>query len=588
MFKLDTSKTIADVLYEKGHLNVDQLSAIKFENVNTGKSIEDIIKSRGYVSEEDYVMAYGDLYGIEFINLNPSQIDSRFLDLIPLNIAKRHNIAPFALEDKNLSLAMADPMDLPTIDFVERKTGFKVIPYIATQKNIDTVLDSQKSSELTEEITEAMKTLDQNTLKIEESNQDLNDATIRDAPIARIVSMILETAVKSGASDVHLEPGEYKTRLRYRIDGILEEKRTLPKEMHDSVVARIKILSNMKIDEKRVPLDGQFKVQVGETETDLRVSTLPTIFGEKVVIRLLQEEGTIYTFRDLGMRGYTLRRYEEIILKPNGMLLATGPTSSGKTVTLASTLSKLNTARVNIITLEDPVEIRITGINQVQVNPQAGLTFAMGLRSFLRQDPNIIFVGEIRDGETAELAVHAALTGHLVLSTLHTNSAAGAIPRLLDMGVEAFLLASTLGGVLAQRLVRRICEHCKEEYEPPEEIQTDLKEVIKAIASNEKLMSKDTEVAKVLNKVKDQEKLKLYHGKGCIKCDNVGYKGRVGLFELLSASEAIAHAMLEGSPSSKLHEIAVKEGMITLMQDGIVRALEGTTTLEEVMRVAKQ
>jgi type IV pilus assembly protein PilB len=588
MFKLDTSKTIADVLYEKGHLNVDQLSAIKFENVNTGKSIEEIIKSRGYVSEEDYVMAYGELYGIEFVTLNPSQIDSKFLDLLPLNVAKRHNIAPFALQDKNLSLAMADPMDLPTIDFVERKTGFKVIPYIATQKNIDNVLDSQKGSELTEEITEAMKTLDQNTLKIEESNQDLNDATIRDAPIARIVSMILETAVKNGASDVHLEPGEYKTRLRYRVDGILEEKRTLPKEMHDSVVARIKILSNMKIDEKRVPLDGQFKVQVGETETDLRVSTLPTIFGEKVVIRLLQEEGTIYTFRDLGMRGYTLRRYEEIILKPNGMLLATGPTSSGKTVTLASTLSKLNTARVNIITLEDPVEIRITGINQVQVNPQAGLTFAMGLRSFLRQDPNIIFVGEIRDGETAELAVHAALTGHLVLSTLHTNSAAGAIPRLLDMGVEAFLLSSTLAGVLAQRLVRRICEFCKEEYEPPEEIQTDLKETIAAISANTVLVSKDTEVAKLLNKVKGQEKLKLYHGKGCAKCDNVGYKGRVGLFELLSASEAIAHATLDGSPSSKLHEISVKEGMITLLEDGIVRALEGTTTLEEVMRVAKE
>lgn len=588
MFKLDTSKTIADVLYEKGHLNVDQLSAIKFENVNTGKSIEEIIKSRGYVSEEDYVMAYGELYGIEFVTLNPSQIDSKFLDLLPLNVAKRHNIAPFALQDKNLSLAMADPMDLPTIDFVERKTGFKVIPFIATQKNIDNVLDSQKGSELTEEITEAMKTLDQNTLKIEESNQDLNDATIRDAPIARIVSMILETAVKNGASDVHLEPGEYKTRLRYRVDGILEEKRTLPKEMHDSVVARIKILSNMKIDEKRVPLDGQFKVQVGETETDLRVSTLPTIFGEKVVIRLLQEEGTIYTFRDLGMRGYTLRRYEEIILKPNGMLLATGPTSSGKTVTLASTLSKLNTARVNIITLEDPVEIRITGINQVQVNPQAGLTFAMGLRSFLRQDPNIIFVGEIRDGETAELAVHAALTGHLVLSTLHTNSAAGAIPRLLDMGVEAFLLSSTLAGVLAQRLVRRICESCKEEYEPPEEIQTDLKETIAAISANTVLVSKDTEVAKLLNKIKGQEKLKLYHGKGCAKCDNVGYKGRVGLFELLSASEAIAHATLDGSPSSKLHEISVKEGMITLLEDGIVRALEGTTTLEEVMRVAKE
>ena len=588
MFKLDTSKTIADILYEKGHLTADQLSAIKFENVNTGKSIEEIIKSRGYVSSDDFTQAYGELYSIEFVLLNPSQIDQKLLDLVPLAVTKKHSIVPFALEGTNLSLAMADPMDLPTIDFVERKTGYKVIPFISTQKNIESVLESQKGTELTEEISEAMKTLSQNTLKIEESNQELTDATIRDAPIARIVSMILETAVKSGASDVHLEPGEFKTRLRYRVDGILEEKRTLPKEMHDSIIARIKILANMKIDEKRVPLDGQFKVQVGDKETDLRVSTLPTIFGEKVVIRLLQEEGTIYTFRDLGMRGYTLRRYEEIILKPNGMILATGPTSSGKTVTLASTLSKLNTARVNIITLEDPVEIRITGINQVQVNPQAGLTFATGLRAFLRQDPNIIFVGEIRDSETAELAVHAALTGHLVLSTLHTNSSAGALPRLLDMGVEAFLFASSLIGVLAQRLVRRICEYCKEEYEPPAEIQKDLKEVITQVSANQELVSKDVEVSRLLSKIGGKEKLGLYRGKGCIKCDNTGYKGRLGIFELLTVTDAVAHATLEGSPSSKLHQIAVKEGMITLMEDGMLRALEGTTTLEEVMRVAKE
>jgi len=588
MIDLDTTKTIADILYEKGHLTADQLSAIKFENVNTGKNLEDIVKSRGYVSADDYAQAYGELYGIAYILLNPAQIDQKLLDLIPLTVAKNHIIVPFALDGQNLSLAMADPMDLPTIDFVERKTGYKVLPFISTPQSIESVLESQKGTELTEEISEAMKSLSETTLKIEEGSQELTDATIRDAPIARIVSMILETAVKSGASDVHLEPGEYKTRLRYRIDGILEEKRTLPKEMHDSIVARIKILSGMKIDEKRIPLDGQFKVQVGETETDLRVSTLPTIFGEKVVIRLLQEEGTIYTFRDLGMRGYTLRRYEEIILKPNGMILATGPTSSGKTVTLASTLSKLNTARVNILTLEDPVEIRISGINQVQVNTQAGLTFATGLRSFLRQDPNIIFVGEIRDGETAELAVHAALTGHLVLSTIHTNSAAGAIPRLLDMKVEAFLLASILVGSLAQRLVRRICTYCKEEYEPPEEMQGDLKEIIDQVSANTKLMAKDTEIAKIIAAVKVKEKQTLFRGAGCPKCDNTGYKGRVGIYELLTMSDSIAHEILEGSPSSIINKFAVEDGMITLIQDGMLRALEGTTTLEEVMRVARQ
>jgi type II secretory ATPase GspE/PulE/Tfp pilus assembly ATPase PilB-like protein len=342
----------------------------------------------------------------------------------------------------------------------------------------------------------------------------------------------------------------------------------------------------MKIDEKRIPQDGRFKVQVGKTETDLRVSTLPTVFGEKVVIRLLKEEGTVFTFRDLGMRGLTLKRFEEMTLKPNGMILVTGPTSSGKTVTLASTLNKLNTIRVNIVTIEDPVEIRVPGVNQVQVNPQAGLTFSAGLRSFLRQDPNIIMVGEIRDGETAELAVHAALTGHLVLSTLHTNSASGAIPRLLDMDVEDFFLASTIIGVMAQRLVRKVCPYCKEEYDPPKEILDDIQKIIDELSSNSVLMTKDPEVAKIVKGVKENGEIKLYRGKGCPKCES-GYKGRVGIFELLLMSEKIGEATLEKVPASKIEEIARQEGMITLMQDGYLRAIEGDTTLEEVMRVTK-
>ncbi len=585
MFSIDTEKTIADVLYEKNLLTADQLSAIKFEQVNTGKKVEDIIRERGYVSAEDFVQAYGQIYGVSFVSLTPGQIDQKLLDFVPLAMAKKYKAVPIGIDGSNLSLAMANPMDLPTIDFIERKTGYKVIPFITTEKSIDAVLESQKSTELTEEISEALKSLNLNTLKIEETGADLSEATIRDAPIARIVGMILETAVKSGASDIHLEPQEGKSRLRYRVDGILGEKRTLPKEMHESVVARIKILANMKIDEKRMPQDGRFKVQVGDTETDLRISTLPTIYGEKVAIRLLKEEGVIYTFRDLGMRGWSLKRYEEAVLKPNGMILVTGPTSSGKTLTLASTLSKLNTIRVNIITLEDPVEIQVPGVNQVQVNPQAGLTFAQGLRSFLRQDPNIIMVGEIRDSETAELAVHAALTGHLVLSTLHTNSAAGAIPRLLDMHVEGFLLTSTLVAVLAQRLVGRVCPFCKEEYDPPEEIKTQITEILNQIETNKTLLSRDTEVVKALGNVKTAG-IKLYRGKGCSKCE-AGYKGRIGIFELLSMSNTITQATLEGSPSSKLQDLAIQEGMLTLMQDGILRALEGTTTLEEVMRVAK-
>lgn len=586
MDNLDKIKSVADVLYEKKLINSDQLSAIKFESVNTGESVDSIIKERGYVSSEDYAEAFGKVYGIEFANLAVEQIDPELLDKVPLDIAKKYRVVPFKLKDNKLSLAMIDPLNLQTIDFIERKTGFKIIPFITTEKIVERILDEQKGKELGEEISAAMEEITQNTVKIEEGQAEMTDATIKDAPIARVVGMILETSVKLGASDVHIEPGEDYCRLRYRVDGILSEKRKIPKEMTDSVVARIKILAGMKIDEKRVPQDGRFKVQVGKTETDLRVSTLPTVFGEKVVIRLLKEEGTVFTYRDLGLRGLALKRFEEMSLKPNGMILVTGPTSSGKTVTLASTLNKLNTIRVNVVTIEDPVEIRVPGVNQVQVNPQAGLTFASALRAFLRQDPNIIMVGEIRDSETAELAVHAALTGHLVLSTLHTNSSAGAVPRLLDMGIEDFFLSSTILGVLAQRLVRKICPYCKEEYEPPEEIAEDLNKVLNELSSNTVLMTKDVELAKIIKSVMAKDKLTLYRGKGCPKCDN-GYKGRVGIFELMAMSEKIGEATLSKAPSTKIEQIAKEEGMITLLQDGYVRALQGETTLEEVMRVTK-
>ena len=585
-FSIDTVKTVADKLFEKKVITSDQLSAIKFEHVNTGKSIEQIVKDRGYVSAEDLAQAVGDAYDIPYIQLTTSQMPAELMDLVPLAVARKYRITPFELKDGKLSLAMVDPFDLQTIDFVERKTGHKVTPYISTEKNIEKVLEEQKGKELGEEIGAALEEIEQTTLKIEETNQDLTEATLRDAPIARIVGMILETAVKTGASDVHLEPGDDGSRLRYRVDGILEEKRKIPREMHDSVVARIKILAKMKIDEKRVPQDGRFSVQVGNSRTDLRVSTLPTIYGEKVVIRLLKEEGVVYTFRDLGMRGLSLRRFEEVLLKPNGMILVTGPTGSGKTVTLASALSKLNTVRVNIVTLEDPVEIRVDGVNQVQINPQAGLTFANGLRSFLRQDPNIIMVGEIRDGETAELAVHAALTGHLVLSTLHTNSASGALPRLLDMGVESFLLSSTLNAVLAQRLVRKICADCKQETDTPESIREDIYKVIEQVEANKILMTKDVELARFVKTI-DKKKVKLYRGAGCNKCANTGYRGRLGIYELLTMSDALAHAIVGNNPANVIEKISIEEGMLTLLQDGYLRVVEGSTTLEEVMRVAK-
>lgn len=587
MLNKSVQKGVEDILYDKKLLTSDQLSAIKFEQVNTGKPAEKIIKERGFVSDEDFVQAFGEAYDIEYVNLSDLKIPQELSEVIPNALAKKYEIVPFALEDGNLSLAMMDPLDLQTIEFVERKTGYKVTPFIASKKNIDAKLEELSGKAIGEEISAALAEISQNTLKIEDSADIYtDDATLRDAPIARVVGMILETAVKTGASDVHIEPGQDKTRLRYRIDGILEEKRTMPKEMHDSIVARIKILAQLKIDEKRIPQDGRFKVQVGNTQTDLRVSTLPTINGEKVVIRLLKEEGIVLTFKDLGLRGLSLKRFEEAMLKPNGMILVTGPTGSGKTVTLASALSKLNTTRVNIVTVEDPVEIRIPGVNQVQINAQAGLTFAAGLRSFLRQDPNIIMVGEIRDGETAELAVHAALTGHLVLSTLHTNSAAGALPRLLDMGTENFLLASTLNGVLAQRLVRKICPNCKSEYSPPDEIIDDMKKKLSSIENSQILLSRDRIIAEDMRVFKEGN-IKLYRGNGCDKCGNTGYKGRVGIFEFLEMSPKIAHLVLENASADQINSQAVEEGMLTLAQDGYLKVIEGLTTIEEVMRVAK-
>jgi type IV pilus assembly protein PilB len=589
MDKIDTIRGIEEVLYEKGLINSDQLSAIKFEHVNTGKSIEAIIKERNYVSSEDFVKAQGEAYGVEFTSLNEAEIDPNILEIIPTEAARRYRSVPYALKGDMLQVAMVDPLDLQTIEFIERKSGYKVVPFITTEKNIERVLEEQKGKAIGEEINAALEELNQTTVKIEENQGEITDATLRDAPIARIVGMILETAVKTGASDVHIEPGEDVSRLRYRIDGILEEKRKLPKEMHESIVARIKILGKMKIDEKRVPQDGRFKVQVGTTSTDLRISTLPTIYGEKVVIRLLKEEGAVFSFKDLGLRNMSLKRLEEAILKPNGIILVTGPTGSGKTVTLASALNKLNTIRVNIVTLEDPVEIRVPGVNQVQVNPQAGLTFATGLRAFLRQDPNIIMVGEVRDGETAELAIHAALTGHLVLSTLHTNSAAGAIPRLLDMGVENFLLASTVNVIVAQRLCRKICQNCKTEYEAPEEVKQDFERTLDSIINSKIILSKDPEVAKDIKEflASKNGKLMLHKGKGCEKCGGVGYKGRIGIFEVLPVTEAVSRQALDNSPATKIQSIAVEEGMVTLIQDGYLRVLEGLTTLEEVLRVAK-
>lgn len=576
MVKIEARKGLEDILFERGRLTPDQLSAVKFEHLNTGKSTDSILLERNYVAAQELTKARSELIGVPFVELAERYIPNQILDLVPEPVARKYNLIPFHQDKGVLHVAMVDPLDLQVIEFLEKRAGLKVLPFLAEAADVETAIGEQYGKSLGTEVSAALKEAGAATTKIEERIKDMEKAeeTIRDAPVARIVSTLLEYAVKARASDVHIEPLEDKTRVRYRIDGVLQERLTLPKKVHASVVSRIKILSDLKIDERRLPQDGRFKVAVGSAEVDLRVSTMPTVFGEKVVIRLLKEESKIFTLAELGLRGTALKRMEEALLRPNGIIFVTGPTGSGKTVTLASALSKVSSVRVNIITLEDPVEIRIAGANQVQINPQAGLTFASGLRSILRQDPDIIMIGEVRDTETAELAIHAALTGHLVFSTLHTNSAAGALPRLLDMGVEAYLLISTVNAVLAQRLVRKVCPRCLEQYEAPEELVTDMKKVLGPLFDQKM-------------KALKRDKVILVRGRGCNECDRLGYIGRTGIFEVLNMSERIARLILEHSSEAEIERVAVEEGMVNLMQDGYLKVMEWQTTVEDVLRVAK-
>jgi type II secretory ATPase GspE/PulE/Tfp pilus assembly ATPase PilB-like protein len=463
---------------------------------------------------------------------------------------------------------MADPFDLSAIEFIEQKTGLGVKPVAAEVQKIEDFIQTRYTTSLTQEVTEALKDVAPDKEKVI-TLQANKGGFIREEKIAEIVSHILDFAMKSRASDIHIESQEKSTRVRYRIDGILTERLTIPKELHESLISRIKILAGMKIDEKRLPQDGRFNFKEGGEEVDLRVSSLPTSWGEKIVMRLLKKSGGVPTLQELGLRGRGLKNLQDSILRPHGIILICGPTGSGKTTTLYSVISALNTPKVNIVTLEDPIEYKIPGVNQVQINPGVGLTFASGLRSFLRQDPNIILVGEIRDKETADLAIQASLTGHLVFSTLHTNDASGALPRLLDMGAEPYLLASSMTCIVAQRVSRKIHDDCKEGYVPDPKILAEMK----AILGNLWQPTGET---------------KLYKGKGDPECGNSGYFGRVGIFEVLPITEKISKLILEHASAAVIEKQAKEEGMITLKEDGYLKVAEGTTTVEEVLRVAQE
>ena len=443
---------------------------------------------------------------------------------------------------------------------------------------LDRALVERYAQSLSTEVNQALQESSQVKQEQEAALElsQLSGEVVRQAPVTKIIDTVLSFAMKARASDIHIEPQEERTRVRYRIDGILTEKLILPKTVHDAVVSRVKIMSDMKIDEKRVPQDGRFNFIANGEEVDLRVSTLPTVHGEKVVMRLLKKNIDVPTLEELGLRGLGLRYLQDAIKVPRGIILVTGPTGSGKTTTLYSVLHIINTPKVNIITLEDPVEYQVAGVNQVQVNPQAGLTFASGMRSFLRQDPNIIMVGEVRDSETAELAIQASLTGHLVFSTLHTNSAAGALPRLLDMGAEPFLLASSMTLTMGQRIARLINPEYKEEYQPEPAVIADIKQVLGSYF--------DT-WCKQNNK--DPNKITLFRAKKDRPQTEPDYKGRIGIFEVMRISEPIQKLILQRAPATELEKVAIAEGMMLMKQDGYIKTLEGLTTLEEVLRVAE-
>lgn len=568
---------LLDVLVDQKVLDQNQANEFMTQSIKQNRSIDLILEEANSIPEEVLAQARATFYKVPYVKLADVGVYPEALSLIPESAARLHGVLPFSVnqQDHTLSVAMRNPLDVTTVNFVEQKTGMRVISYFAAQSEIERFIAEHYAQNLSSEVSQAVEQTEE-IQKKQLDYSDLSGKTIREAPVTKIVQTILMYSLKTRASDVHIEPQEDKTRVRYRIDGILQEKLILPKSVHNAVVSRIKILSGLKIDERRLPQDGRFDFTDHDTQVDLRVSTLPTIHGEKVVMRLLKKNSQVPTLEQLGLNGLALRNMSDAIKVPHGIILVTGPTGSGKTTTLYSVLHTINSPRVNIMTLEDPVEYMMSGVNQVQINPQAGLTFASGLRSFLRQDPNIIMVGEIRDSETANLAVQASLTGHLVFSTLHTSSAAGAIPRLMDMGAEPFLLASSMTLVVAQRIARVINPEYKETYKPDSAVIKDIQAVLGErfdIWLKEHNLTKDTLVlTRAAEKRPETEP---------------EYKGRIAIFEVMKISDEVSHLILARKPASDLEEASIKAGMLLMKQDGYLKVLEGITTIEEVLRIAQ-
>ncbi len=598
-------------LVERGLLTAQTADQIKLECAQQNKTELQIILEKKLVNEKDLFKTKAAVYNVQFIDdLSPIQAAPELLNGVSVDVLKEQQAFPFEVNDTKVKVVMADPFNLNAIQFWKVKyLPRQVEIYTASPQEVQTYISTRFGNLISGDVQAAVTSYQQETgvQETEISTEDVADVSqnLQGAPVAKIVNSILVYGAQAGASDIHVEPQEKSVRVRYRIDGVMTEKLTLPKELQPPVVARMKIMSNLKIDETRMPQDGRLFIKVAERKFDLRISTLPSLYGEKLVMRLLERTTGIPPLEESGLRGSAYKRYVESISVTNGIVLVTGPTGSGKTRTLASTVNRLNDPKVNVISIEDPVEIRIPGITQVQVNHDIGLDFATVLRAVLRQDPNIVYLGEVRDEETARLAIRAALTGHLVLSTLHTNGAVSSIVRLIDMGIEPFLVASTVKCVVAQRLVRTICPHCRVAEPAPKELVDDVTKVLGGIANfdvtryletlaKRPVLSPDQPEYKFAPPVKapdltadGQQQIYLYHGTGCSKCGGTGYRGRMAIFEVAMINDKMASGIMRNAEYDALEKLAEEEGMITIVQDGYLKAIEGITTIEEVARVAK-
>jgi type IV pilus assembly protein PilB len=576
-------KQLKEFILDSGLVSRADLEKAEKESQESGSSIGKILVNKGSLTEDDLRRMQAYILGIPFVDLKGQHIDFEILSLIPEPIARNHNIVSFRKIGESLEVAMLDTEDLAAIDFIRKKTGLKILPRLTDTESVKTALLTYQKSlkaefgDIIQKESNQLKGVSDNEGDEEVSEDDLKKLAV-DIPVIRILDTLLKHAIIQDASDIHIEPMETQVLVRYRIDGLLHDAMVLPKNVAGGITARIKVLSNLKLDEKRIPQDGRFKIDMNGEKVSFRVSTLPVYYGEKTVMRLLKDAVSGFTLEGLGFHGEGLEKIHKATRLSTGMILTTGPTGSGKTTTLYTMLDILNTPDINISTVEDPIEYQMKRINQTQVKPEIGFTFSTGLRTLVRQDPDVIMVGEIRDGETASLAINAALTGHLVLSTIHTNSAAGTIARLVDMKIEPFLLTSTLSVIIAQRLIRRLADS-KEKYFLTKEEVTQLEKIVDV----EKVL-KVLKEEKIVDKNASWDKMPMYRPKPGGDTED-GYKSRIGIHEVLRVTPAIKDLIMKGATTQEVEDQAKKEGMLTMLEDGLFKAVEGITTVEEVLRV---